>query len=615
MIGRWNFILICLFTFFNASYGNNNSHKPNDISSERLVQTELSIPFNLSPSFTKANIYDLKNFTGYNIVSITEIKSGIFVACDYGSLFVFHVLDQKIEVITPPEQVKIWNPTGVYYNKRNNNLYVANYHGKNILVFKLTSDNKAKFLNEITFPGLISPENVSVTNDGELIAIADYDGSKIYLVNKEGQVQWSYPVRSAHGVCIEPDGSNVYATGLDALEGQIYKINKAGTLLAKQGLPEYQKKINFFTYPTHCALSPTGELYYVDAHIGGLVSVNKDTLERKQILGTYGPAFNQINVSYGFTWGENGKIYLSDMYKERFIEIDPHNNEISNVYYYEKQKKEKSELIKEISLDRNLMYTENTRNVNKKGFLNISSVNLPSDGWIPGYKTVINMNGTPILIDLRADYTVFKRAFQRFLELKSFSINNVIYSIISSPQNEYALLIKENFAFPLYVGRDFWLETAKTGEIYNLIRKSEDKLTNYNHFLRSEENPLKLLHSTFFQDVHKDFEEFMNAFSATFSSNENKNVATSILEAKDKKEVKKIYETYLFSLNEKSLLLEEILLMKIIKHTADVRLESLWDRVVNYFKVFFTTNWQPTSNPNDSIESILPAAENERSAF
>jgi len=503
LIIRNGIAFLIVFLFFGAVYGDNNlSMKQDETSSSGQVDSAgLSFPFNLSPSFKEENIHNLRSSREYNMASISEIKNGVLVGCDYGFLFILDLLNKKLKIIKKPSKVKVWNPTGVFFNKKNNTLYVANYQGNNILIFRIDNKEKITFIKEIKFPGLISPENVSSTDDGGLIAIADYDASKVFLINKEGQVQWSYPVRSAHGIAIEPDGSAIYALALDSLDGQIFKISKEGKLITKQGIPSYQKQINFFTYPTHCALSPKGELLYIDAHIGGLVSVNKETLLRNKIIGTYGPAFNQINVSYGYTWGENGNIFLSDMYKGRLIEINPDKNEILNVYYYTFPMKEKRVLINDTSFDRNSIYKDNTINTNKEEYMCIPSINVPFHRWIPGYKALINSTDTSIRLDARADYTVFKRKFLRFININSVAINNKIYSIISSPQNEFAILIKEKFALPIYVGKNYWAETSTPKERQNIIKNAENKIREYNSLLKSEKNPLVLLHNIFFKEV------------------------------------------------------------------------------------------------------------------
>jgi WD40 repeat protein len=66
--------------------------------------------------------------------------------------------------------------------------------------------------------------------DGSTIVLGSQDGN-VWVLNKDGLVQWKYPVGSwVNGVGVSRDGSVIAATALD---GTIYALDKDGHLLGK----------------------------------------------------------------------------------------------------------------------------------------------------------------------------------------------------------------------------------------------------------------------------------------------------------------------------------------------------------------------------------------------
>jgi DNA-binding beta-propeller fold protein YncE len=560
------------------------------------------LPFNLDPLFGKERIHYLETNPVGNIVSLTEKEPSVFVACDYGNLFEIDIVNKKIKKIEKPKEVSYWNPTGVFFNEKNKKLYIANYQGHNIIILNLKDKGNFVFEKEIKFQGLISPENVAVSDDGKFIAIADYNAEKIFLVDEEGKVKWSQDVKLAHGVCIEPDGSAIYSLGLNAIEGQIYKFNNNGELLAKRARPEIYEKTNFFSYPTHCALSSKGDLYYIEAHAGSIIKVNKDTLERDTILGSYGPLFNQINTSYGFAFEDKGHIFLSDMYKKRFLEINPEKGEIINVFSYDSNNEE-GENPSNISKEYEQKYSKDTKKYTEKKYINMSTSFLNTTGWTSGYKRIFNDSSKKIL-DLRIEPSIFRRKFLRFIDLQSFDYKGKVYTVISSPQSAEAILITDTIAVPLSVGPNFWLEDKNEyGHLTKLIQNSIDKITEYTASIRSGSSPINTMHKVFFKEVHPDFDVFQQLFASTFTNEERKNMGFALLNAKSKESVSEIYSKYVALLqNESNIPLDELLLMTLIKYTAEKRIENIWDRMWNFINSFSIQNDKTSSSSKNLIK-------------
>ena len=94
-------------------------------------------------------------------------------------------------------------------------------------VSSYTSTGSQNWVKEITKDAII---DMACSDDGSTIVLGSQDGN-IWVLNKDGHVQWTYPAGSwVNSVGVSRDGS-VIAAG--ALDGTVYTLDKDGNLLAK----------------------------------------------------------------------------------------------------------------------------------------------------------------------------------------------------------------------------------------------------------------------------------------------------------------------------------------------------------------------------------------------
>ncbi len=213
---------------------------------------------------------------------------------------------------------KKWNPTGLYYDRRTNLLYIANYNGHNILVGRIT-DSETFFVEKmIVAEGLTSPENVAVNEVGNRIAVADYDGNSLFLFDDKGNMLWRKEVPLAHGV--EISDSSVYGTSLSTRE--IIQFDYDGNEIRRVGHCA-NRGVNAYMWPTALELYK-GKLIVTDAHTGRLTVLN-EKLKYETALGANGPYVT--NFSYPYTAiGAEDKIYVADTFANRILEMDLSGN-------------------------------------------------------------------------------------------------------------------------------------------------------------------------------------------------------------------------------------------------------------------------------------------------
>ena len=179
-----------------------------------MIDNKITEIDNYKPKNLKINknikYENIKN--DYVISSLTIFKYYI-IYCTYKKLFFLDLKQNKTNEINPPKEVNLWVPTGVKYNKKNDLLYVANYLGENVLLFKLiekiSEDTTIhlKLVEEIV-DGIVGPENLDITNDGKYLTVADYNGCSILLfkyIDGKHIKLWSTHVGYPHGISFSPD--------------------------------------------------------------------------------------------------------------------------------------------------------------------------------------------------------------------------------------------------------------------------------------------------------------------------------------------------------------------------------------------------------------------------
>ena len=253
--------------------------------------------------------------------SIVTYKENSLLLAQYQSLTLLDIFSGKQQTINPENLAQfgnVWNPTGIFYDIANNKLYLANYNGHNILIGSINDKGQFHIEQEIIADGMISPENVVVSNDGNMIAVADYDGNSVFVFDRDGSVLWKREVLQAHG--IEIDEHAVYCTSLTSRE--VISFDLKGNEKKRVGQLQSSGK-NGYMWPV--ALEVYGDqLLVVDAHASRITVLDTD-LNYQTVLGSYGPYVTNLNYPYAAIVIDDD-IFIADTKGKRIIQIDLEGN-------------------------------------------------------------------------------------------------------------------------------------------------------------------------------------------------------------------------------------------------------------------------------------------------
>lgn len=283
---------------------------------------------NVQENFKSKVVSNLQN-DRVQISSITAYSDDKYLICNYEKVFLTKMNSEIADLneLAKPDEVKIWNPTGVFYDKVKGILYVANYNGHNIVKCSIDENTKKlKYLGEINDKNMVSPENVSVDENGNNIAVADYDGNNVLYFNSKGELLWKIEIKLAHGVAVR--NNYIYATSLN--DRQIIKIDSRGNIIAKIGTMGLNE--NEYLWPTSIDISKDNTIMVTDAH-AGKISFFKTDLTFIESIGCNGPGVNNFNYPYSSIF-VNNKIIVADTFKARVLELDGKTKNVLNQYCF-----------------------------------------------------------------------------------------------------------------------------------------------------------------------------------------------------------------------------------------------------------------------------------------
>src|SRR5262249_24615900 len=152
-------------------------------------------------------------------------KNERYLCCNYKVLQEVDLRTGDVRTLTPSPTPDIWEPTGLFPLPEQERVLVANYHGRDVLEMVRDGD-QLQTIQRYTHPGMRSPENVAVTADGTRVAVADYDGDRLWLFERSGKLAWSREIGQAHGVAFGPD----YVVVSSLRDRRISRFDLAGNL-------------------------------------------------------------------------------------------------------------------------------------------------------------------------------------------------------------------------------------------------------------------------------------------------------------------------------------------------------------------------------------------------
>ena len=243
-----------------------------------------------------------------------------FLFCDYVNVWRYRTDNNRLEPLQRPDSLSIWNPTGLAFLPGSRRLLVANYTGHDVVVCDVHGDTLT-LVQRLTWPGLISPENVSVFPPGakstfERIAVADFDASAVFVADPGGALIWERTAANAHGVAFGPDG-DVWVTAPGT--GEVLVFDSAGRERRRWGGQGWRQER--YLWPMSLSLAPSGAMLLADAHVGALCRIDGGFAERLR-LGENGPGVDSFNMPYHALVLDEGTALVADTYKRRLVWVD-----------------------------------------------------------------------------------------------------------------------------------------------------------------------------------------------------------------------------------------------------------------------------------------------------
>ncbi|AIL12282.1 hypothetical protein IM40_00120 [Candidatus Paracaedimonas acanthamoebae] len=502
------------------------------------------------------------------ICSLTQIDEKHLVFCNYQNIFLLNIENGKARILLPPKKIKVWNPTGIKYNKTTKTLYVANYTGKDILLLEFD-----KFFNLILKDryediDLLGPENIDVTLDGKICAIADYDASKLVLFDR-GKKAWSLPIKNAHGVSFSKNEKSIYVTSLQ--ERKIFMFNLQGKLLKETGKIEWRK--NGYLWPTSISIYKD-KVAITDAHTGKITILSHD-LEPQKSIGGNGLGIDLFNMPYGIEYTPEGLMYVSDTFKGRIVKINPSQATIIQ-NFVGKLKTEISQLPssnqKHTTTSPSISPLLNTPNTwiqgytalgaeksykeytsqNNQFFLYFPLLELPQP-WRGNYSSIHfgkkKKNSKNIILN---SYCLLDDCYYYWTIGANYTENDFHFTIIGSPQMPDWLVLYKGILCPVRVGVDFWIYgkelVSSRGDRVTfkyLTQEAMKKITPFIEAVQKGWNPLDAMAKHLYKKTN-----FAERLQKSFESKKGKNFYKELILAnQDINKMRTAAKNYLNQIN------------------------------------------------------------------
>jgi hypothetical protein len=406
---------------------------------------------------------------------------------------------------------------------------VANYLGKDVLALKF-NNNKLILERRITDNELDGPENLDISDDGNLIAVADFNSNKLIVFEKNGKKLWSSDIGRAHGVAFSADQKSIFVSGLTP--PKVYKFSVNGKLISEIGKSGFGK--DGFLWPT--GLTKRGKYIYVsDAHTGKVTQLD-DNLCSMKTWGGNGLGKNLFNMPYGPDFIKDNVLMLTDTFKARLVFVDLKKNSIMLSYnglfapvslqgneilspvppkqlgrpefYYQDQSFDKIEPL-------GLHYNERLDTTSSFIIPMVPSQKELFNGkWKRSYNSIISEQGAKLLHFLGAHY-YFSSTVYYWILADNFKIDNKQYLIIGSPETSEWIIGREGVFLPVYIGFDYWLHKdslcsseGKCIKYENIAKLAEEKINKIKTSELTYTNPLSVIESAYRlagEDIEKMF--------------------------------------------------------------------------------------------------------------
>ncbi|MDK2744688.1 MAG: hypothetical protein H8K03_16765 [Nitrospira sp.] len=274
---------------------------------------------------TRQLILDGKNVPAVSpFISAVAINRRYAAVADYTHLYCLELNSGSLKLVAPilgSKGPSIWLPTGLAYDDAHQRFIVANNLGNQVYEGVLDCDETTFSIRAtIASQDTITPEGVALSDGGDVLVVASYDGHNIAAFRRTGDGDWkplwSFALRNAHGVAIL--GDQVFASSLERRE--IVRIDlMSGALNKRIGSQGWNPWDHRMLWPTSLVVHH-GNLFRSDAHTGFVCSLDPQSLDTQRCFGGNGPLREHLNMPYGIaSLGEN--LIITSTFQSRVLVV------------------------------------------------------------------------------------------------------------------------------------------------------------------------------------------------------------------------------------------------------------------------------------------------------
>lgn len=386
---------------------------------------------------------------------IAPLSKDSLIFCDYNNLFWLDLKQAKIKLLEPPPSLSVWRPTGLKYVKEQNRLYVANYKGRDVIVFHLNANNDIELIHRYADEHFLEPENVDLSSDGKMMLVGDFAAGQVFIY-ENGNLHHSFPILGAHGIAFTKDCDAILASGLGF--GKIVKLSLKGKL-EKEWLNEPWTGDGFL-WPTSIAVS-SKNIAISDAHTGKITFMDSDLNCKYSIAGN-GLGHDLLNMPYGIAYGEEGDLLIADTFKKRILKINSETDELLSIYNLSREKANDS-------LFRLIRNKKQICNKPPQGDKYKTRTNLGEKfsfdlyplfyyTWHPAYNGFAR-EGMQLSLAGIAELAGGMYEYYWMLA-QEFYYKTQKFLIFGSPQSPFWLVLYDSMIFILENGLDFWFDNG-----------------------------------------------------------------------------------------------------------------------------------------------------------
>lgn len=488
-------------------------------------------PLFIDKNYKEIKLTDQNNVNSVigSICAVTSFTENSVLVANYLQIIQINLDTGKTKVWEKPLGIDKWYPTGLKWHKATQTLYVANYLGKDVLALKF-NNNKLILERRITDNELDGPENLDISDDGNLIAVADFNSSKLIVFEKNGKKLWSSDIGRAHGVAFSADQKSIFVSGL--IPPKVYKFSVNGKLISEIGKSGFGK--DGFLWPT--GLTKRGKYIYVsDAHTGKVTQLDNN-LRSMKTWGGNGLGKNLFNMPYGPDFIKDNVLMLTDTFKARLVFVDLKKNSIMLSYNgsFSPVSLQGNEILSPVSLKQlgreefyyqdqpfdkieplGLHYNERLDTTSSFMIPMVSSQKELFNGkWKRSYNSIISEQGAKLLHFLGAHY-YFSSSIYYWILADNFKIDNKQYLIIGSPETSEWIIGRDGVFLPVHIGFDYWLykgslcsSEGKCIKYENIAKLAEEKINKIKTLELTYTDPLSVIESAYRlagEDIEKMF--------------------------------------------------------------------------------------------------------------